>query len=405
MNRDATLVLDAVGPAAAARAIPDGLPGALPGVARWFLAAVTCLLALGLVILFSATFLAGWRVHGDPTHFLQRQVIGVLIGGVALVVGMLVPARRWLALAPMMFVGVAALLALVLVIGVDRNGARRWFAVPGIGSLQPSELAKVALPLFVAWGLERLGLLRARRPRWGWREHALPCAVLGVAFLVILEPDYGTGLFLLGVCGILLLVAGVPRATLRIGILVLGVSLVAMFFARQEVMMRRLQALSDPRNQFQVDQSLIGIHGGGWLGQGLGLGLQKAMVPEHSTDFIVAVVGEELGVVGLLVLLGLLTLTLQSGAGIVRRCPDPALRLVALALVTNIVLQACVNIAVATASAPTKGIPLPFLSFGSSGLTVLMFEVGLLMSIARAPPLTHGSIACAPLAAQGAEEA
>ncbi|MEM7166343.1 MAG: FtsW/RodA/SpoVE family cell cycle protein [Planctomycetota bacterium] len=363
---------------------PGNVGTGLPSHALWFLGAVVALLVFGIVLLFSASFYRGADMTGDPTFYLRRQLWGTMLGGIALLIGVSFPPRLWLRAAPYLFSGVAVLLFLVLLIGVDRNGARRWFSLPLVGSLQPSELAKITVPLFIAWCYQRWGLLDKAKPVFLERRAMAMLAAVGVvAALVILEPDYGTGAFLLAVGGALFLVGGLPRRTISLAAVVVAVAAVPMFLLRKEVILSRFSGMFDPRSVYQVDQSLMGIQGGGVTGTGLGLGLQKAMVPEAFTDFIVAVLGEEFGFVGFLILVGLLSLLLHTGARIVLRCKDPALRLVALGFLGGIVLQACINLAVTTAAAPTKGIPMPLVSYGSSGLSVTLLAVGLLLGIAR----------------------
>lgn len=356
----------------------------LPTHALWFLGAVVALLVFGIVLLFSASFYRGTDMTGDPTFYLRRQLWGTLLGGVALLVGVSFPPRWWLRAAPYLFSGVVMLLFLVLLVGVDRNGARRWFSLPFVGSLQPSELAKITVPLFIAWCYQRWGLLEKARPIFRERKALAMLGAVGLmAALVVLEPDYGTGAFLLAVGGALFLVGGLPRRTTRIAAVAVLAAAVPMFLMRQEVILSRLRGMFDPRSVFQVDQSLMGIQSGGVTGTGLGMGLQKAMVPEAFTDFIGAVVGEEFGFIGFVILIGLLSILLHAGGRIVLRCKDPALRIVALGFLGGIVLQACINLAVTTAAAPTKGIPLPLVSYGSSGLSVTLLAVGLLLGISR----------------------
>lgn len=357
--------------------------GQLPSSARWFLGATLVLLAGGLALLLSASSYHGLYQHGDPTYFLRRQFLGVLLGTVALCVGATVHPRVWVRWAPLIFVVCLMLLLFCLTQG-KINGARRWIPVPFVGRFQPSELAKVAIPLFLAWCSFRFGIARPRGVTSATRYHLVLLGCVGfMSGLVLMQPDYGTGAFLLTVGGVLLMVAGLPPGVfVRAGFLMIPAA-VGLFYYRREVVLDRFKGMLDPRNLHQVDQSLMGIQAGGWFGTGLGHGMQKTAIPYPYSDFIVAVLGEELGYVGFLALLIVLSLLLHAGKRVVDRCPDPALRLVGLAIVVNIVLQSCINIAVATAAAPTKGIGLPFISYGSTSLSVVLFQVGLLLGIAR----------------------
>ena len=218
------------------------------------------------------------------------------------------------------------------------------------------------------------------------------CTQLGgvalVALLVAMGPDYGTALFILGVGGSLLLLSGMPFGYPLAGLIALSPIGYLGFQGRREELIERFQGLLDPEMVYQVKRSLFGFGSGGIWGKGFGQGMESYYLPEQHTDFIFSILGEELGLIGAVALIAIFSLILQCGWRVARDCPDPALRILAFAVVLNIVLQATINMAVATAAAPTKGIPLPFVSFGSSGLTVLLLEVGILLAIARA---SHGT--------------
>ncbi|MGE3166014.1 MAG: FtsW/RodA/SpoVE family cell cycle protein [Planctomycetota bacterium] len=358
--------------------------GELPASARWFLGATVVLVCGGLVVLFSASSYRGLHEHGDPTFFLRRQALGAFLGVFALVLGATIQPRVWVRWSPLLLVVCLALLVYTLTQG-KINGARRWVSL-GI-KFQPSEIAKIVLPLFLAWCYGTFGIASPRGVTSRLRYHLALVAVVGLTSgLVIVQPDYGTALFLLTVSGMLLAAGGLPLGFLFRCLLSLVPVAGVLYWVRKDVIMARFQGLIDPRSLYQVDQSLAGIQAGGLWGTGLGNGLQKTAIPYQFTDFIAAVIGEELGYIGFLMLFAMLTLLLQSGWRVVSRCSDPVLRLVALAVVVNLVLQSLINVAVATASAPTKGIGLPFVSYGSSSLTVALFQVGLLIGIARAVP-------------------
>lgn len=368
--------------------------GELPACARWFLGATLILVCGGLVVLMSASSYRGLQEHGDPTYFLRRQTLGAILGGVALLVGATVHPRLWLKWSPLLLLVCFGLLLYALTQG-KINGARRWVAL-GI-KFQPSELVKIGLPLVLAWCYDKFGIASPQGVTSRFRYHtALVTIVLALSGLVILQPDYGTGLFLLTVGGTLLAAGGLPLSFLFRCLVCLVPAALALYWVRQDVILARFQGLIDPRSLYQVDQSLAGIQAGGLWGVGLGNGLQKAAIPYQFTDFIAAVIGEELGYIGFLALFALLTVLLQSGWRVVSRCTDPALRLVGLGIVANLVLQSLINVAVATASAPTKGIGLPFVSYGSTSLTVAMFQVGLLLAIARVSHRVDGVEALEP---------
>ncbi len=365
------------------RPLPLRLEGA-PGAARYLLLGALVLLAVGLATLYSASAHSASLRLGSPYHLLARQGVGVLVGLCFLFGALRIHPQRWIAWAPYLLLAAGAMLIAVLVVGVEINRARRWLPL-GITLFQPSELAKLAVPLGAAWLYqrycrERLLDTASRHRVWFGALGALTA----LSVLIALEPDYGTALFVFAVGGLLLVLAGMP-VRYPLWSLIALIPLAAVFFSwRGPLIASRLKALSAPGDLHQIQHSLTAIASGGLWGKGFGNGWEKAgYLPEPFNDFIFAVFAEENGLVGVLLLVGLFSLLLQCGWRIVRDCPHPGLRLAALGIVTNVILQASINIAVATASAPTKGIPLPFLSHGSSGLTILLLEIGILLSIAR----------------------
>ncbi len=209
-------------------------------------------------------------------------------------------------------------------------------------------------------------------------------AVAVVGALIALEPDYGSAAFVVALGILLLLLAGFPLPYLAGGALLVAPVVSWLYLERRDFIHNRLDGLLDPMSVYQVRHSLYGVGSGGALGKGFGLGDEKAFfLPEASNDFVFAVFAEENGFVGVVILILLFSLLLQTGWRVVRDCPQPALRLLGLGIVISIVLQAVVNVAVATASAPTKGIALPFISAGSSGLSMLLLEIGILLAISR----------------------
>ncbi len=381
--------------------------GAPTQAARLFVAAVLVLVGVGLVLLFSASSFRGSVLENDPLHFMVRQGQGVVLGLLALTVFANVNPRRWLSCSPFFLV-----LALVLLIavflpgfGVKVNGARRWLSL-GI-RFQPSELAKIALPLFIAWTLYRFPFLHVSakeiaKPELGpwrarWRSARGPRFLLrmGQLFvialfggLIAIEPDWGTAAFVMGVSMALLIVTRLPWPYIVFGLLSLvPMGFVLLQFRNKDELIQRFNGFLEPESVYQVWQSLLGIGSGGWFGKGVGNGSAKTLfLPEEYNDFIFAVIAEETGFFGVCVLIALFSVLLQSGWRVARSCPHPALRLFGLAIVLNLVLQAAINIAVATASAPTKGIGLPFISYGSTSLSIAMAQVGILFAISRVQP-------------------
>ncbi|GIX49926.1 MAG: putative lipid II flippase FtsW [Limisphaera sp.] len=340
---------------------------------------VLMLLMLGLVMLYSSS------MSQAGSYFLLRQLcwcgVGLALGGWLAWVDYL-HWRRWV----WVLYGLAvALLILVLVpgIGLKINGARRWL---GLGDLrvQPSELAKPVLILTLAWfGDQRARSLATLRGIW---KPGL--CVAAVVALVFLEPDVGTAVLLACLAGALLLVGGAPlRWVISAGLCV--AVLVGWFVWQDPVRARRLLAWwaleeSKLESGFQPYQAMLALGSGGWTGLGLGNGRQKlGFVPEHHTDFIFAIIGEELGLVGTLSVVVLFALLVGAGFWIALRAREPFGMLVATGATVWIGLQAAINMAVVTSLLPNKGLPLPFISYGGSSLLAALCGVGLLLSVAR----------------------
>jgi cell division protein FtsW len=351
------------------------------------LTAALILLAFGAVMVYSASSARNLlQGHGDGTQFLVRYVA---FGSVGLVV-MHVMSRRGVALlrqlTPLLLIGSFGLLLLVLIpgIGISVNGARRWIG-PGTLSFQPSELMKLALILYVAQFL-------ANHPRriQTFKGMVSPIVVVtgAAAALVAAEPDLGTALVISMSVAALLVAAGVPLKYL--GYLAAGgVVLIGMLVLVQPYQQARLTAFLDPwatasSSGFQSVQGQIALGSGGLLGVGLGQSVQKVFyLPEAHTDFILAVIGEELGVVGVSTVIGLFGLIAWSGLRIARAATEPYAKLLATGLTSLILCQATLNIFVVLGIAPLTGVPLPFISYGPTNLMVILASVGLLLNVAE----------------------
>ncbi|MEM7262413.1 MAG: FtsW/RodA/SpoVE family cell cycle protein [Planctomycetota bacterium] len=369
--------------------------------ARLFLATVLILVGAGLVLLFSASSFRGSVKHGDLLYYFASQMQGLVLGLGALFVFAQVRPERWLRLAPP-FLAVVTVFLVAVLFSDKVNGARRWLSI-GI-SFQPSELAKIALPLFLAWTVHKAPFLHisaseiARPELEPWRARwkaargqrvllrLSQLMVVGiVGGLIAIEPDWGTAAFVIGVSTALLVLSRIPWQYFGLAGLasIPCVGILLQYRDRGELL-QRFDGFLDPQSVYQVWQSLLGIGSGGWFGKGIGNGAAKTLfLPEEYNDFIFAVLAEETGFAGVVVLVALFSVLLQTGWRVARDCPHPALRLFGMAIVLNLVLQATINIAVATASAPTKGIGLPFLSYGSTGLSIALGQVGILIAISK----------------------
>ncbi len=335
-----------------------------------------------MVMLYSSSMVqAGAR-------FLVKQLMWGGVGLAACLAAARLDYRKLRMLAVPLFVVTVLLLGLVLIPSipwsVKAGGARRWFSGYGF-TFQPSEMAKVALIMILAWHGER------RLRRMGtWRHGILmPCAFLGLlAGLVFLEPDRGTSILLGAVGAGMLMVAGVKLWAIFPPIL-LAASGLAISIWHDPMRIKRIFSwlyLEENKSGvgYQAYQAMVAFGAGGWTGLGLGNGRQKlGFVPEHHTDFIFSIIGEELGLAAtLLVVLAFVFITV-CGVYIACKAADPFGMLLASGVTFLIGLQAAINIGVVTSALPNKGLPLPFISYGGSSLLTMMACVGLLLSVAR----------------------
>ena len=340
----------------------------------------------GLVMVLSASGVTSLDDTGSPWSQFTKQLIWLGIGTVALMVSVRVDYRSWRKVTGPFLVGTIALLALVLVpgVGVEVNGASRWLGW-GQFRLQPSELAKLAVLLFVA------DLLTRRAHRINESQLSLrPVMVVFciVAGLIMLQPNLGTTMLIFAIVFALLFVAGVPAW--RLGLVLTGATAAAgLLLWLTPFRRRRLFAFTDPwadplNTGYQPLQSQVGLANGGVYGTGLGAGRSKyGFLPEAHTDFIFTVIGEELGLIGACVLVAVFIAFAVVGARIAMRAPDRFGMLVATGISSWVLFQAFVNIGAAVGVLPITGVPLPFVSFGGSSLVVNMMAMGILLNIAR----------------------
>lgn len=348
---------------------------------------VGILVLFGLVMLESTSGPQGEKLFGNPNYFTQRQVAWLAMGLLAAAIAARVDYHRWMKMAwPMLGVALV-LLALVYVPGIGLNikGSHRWIRLPAGLTFQPSELAK-----FVAINALALWFGTKRRERGGFtRGILIPAAILGSMLgLIVFETDFGATVLIGATGGLMMFVAGAPFLyLLPAGLLAAG-GLGAMI-ARNPERMDRILAFLEPEKYaqgeaFQLMNALYAFVAGGATGVGLGKSLQKRFyLPEAHTDFIFAIIGEELGVAASVGVVLLFVVFLLCGLRISGRAADAGGRLMAFGITILISLQAAINIGVVTGRLPTKGLPLPFISFGGTSLMVTLFMVGVLLNIAR----------------------
>lgn len=347
--------------------------------------AVGALLLLGVVMVFSASAVRAADQFGNPYYYLVRQSAFAALGLVAMSITARIDYRWWRRLAWPILLVCLALLVVVLIPGVGMvvNGARRWIGL-GPLSFQPSEFMKFGMVIFVADHLARAGD-QVRR----WRTLLVPLAVLGLTFgLIMLEPDLGTSLSIAGTVYILLFLGGADLGHLA-ALAAVGTAAVTYYALSAEYRRDRLLTFLDPQrdplgDSYQVLQGLYALASGHLWGLGLGRSRQKFWyLPEPHTDYIFAIVGEELGFLGASLVVWLFFLFAWRGYRIAARAPDRFGALLAAGVTTMIVLQALMNIAVVTSSMPATGIPLPLISYGGSSLVVTLAGVGILLGVSR----------------------
>lgn len=350
------------------------------------LTATLCLLALGVVMVFSAsstTALLG--ESGDGAYYLKRTALFGLAGLLILRLLTVHGARPVRTLTPLILAAAVVLLVVVLMpgVGLEVNGARRWIGA-GLIQIQPSELAKLAVVLYGAH-------LLASRPQMIARIGSMGPYLAVVALvcgLVVLEPDLGTAIVVCLASAALLLAAGARLRDLALIGGVLGV-VVLLMIAIEPYRMERLTSFLNPSSDpggvgFQANQAEIALGSGGILGAGLGESIQKAFyLPEAHTDMIAAVIGEELGLVGIVGLAGLYGMFGYAGLRIAQRARDRYGKLLAAGLTSLVLVQALMNLFAVLGLAPLTGVPLPFVSYGNSSMLVMLAAVGLLLNVCR----------------------
>lgn len=352
---------------------------------EWLFAAIIGLALFGVVMVYSASAFLAIHESGNQFAYFAKQAVSLLIGLAAMLLAMRVDYRVWRNSKI-----VYGLLALVLVMLLavfafpSINGARRWIRLPGL-SIQPSELAKIALLLFLARFLER----RAGEEHLFFRTLAPAVSVTGFLIILIVgEPDLGTAMMLGVICLALLFAAGARLAHIGVPLAAgaVGAVLMIVLFPWR---MRRVLSFLDPWQDaqgagYQVVQSLISVGSGGITGLGFAQGKQKMLfLPFAHSDFIFAVIGEELGLIGSLMIVLTFGVVLWRGITVSLAAPERFGKLLGLGIVIMIVAQAMLNMSVVLALVPTKGIPLPFISSGGSSLVPTLFAMGILLNISQ----------------------
>lgn len=350
-------------------------------------ATVCLLLSIGLIMVFSSSFYyAMFPPFNSHSYFLKRQAAYAVLGVSGMLVMMRYDYRNLQRLAPYaLLLAFGLLIAVLTPLGDSRLGAQRWLDL-GIISFQPSDLAKLCLVVFTACSMAQ-NRSRIHTFRYGMLPYLL--IMIAAGGLIMLEPDLGTTLTLLGTIYIMMFVAGVQFGRLLV-LAGVGVAAIALLIYFEPYRLRRLLAFLDPEKDptgagWHILNSLMSLGSGGLLGLGLGQGRHSKFLylPERQTDFIFAVIGEELGFIGAALVILLFVLFVWRGLKIAVAAPDAFGSMLAAGIVIGIGLQAFINIGVVTSTLPITGITLPFISFGGTSLVFNLLAVGILLNISR----------------------
>jgi len=350
------------------------------------LGTILALLGIGFIMVYSSSAVKGYIQFDDPYHFLKMEVLWATLGLAAMALSMWLDLRRLRRFAkPALFIAIALLIAVKIPgIGKRVNGADRWIGL-GPLSIQPSEVIKLSMVLVMSHIL-------ALNPHkiQSFRKGVLPIlGLLGlIAGLVMLQPDLGTTLVIAATAFFMLIAAG-ARVSHIVSLAGLGLGLVVAAIAAAPYRMRRIFAFLDPWDDplgkgYQTIQGLLALGPGGLFGLGLGQSRQKFLyLPENHTDFIFAMIGEELGFIGTSLVISLFFLFAWRGFRVAMRAPDAFTGFLAVGLTAMISVQAMINMGVVTGVLPVTGITLPFISYGGTSLVFTMLGVGVLLNISR----------------------
>ncbi|WP_141603404.1 putative lipid II flippase FtsW [Terrilactibacillus laevilacticus] len=346
---------------------------------------ICMLLGLGLIMVYSASMVVSVsRYERTSAYFFQRQLIWSCLGIFAGLVGMIIPYKIYMKFVKPITLITIFFLILLFVVGHTSNNAQSWFALGGF-NIQPSEMAKLTVIVYLASVFAKKQAFISN-----FKTSVLPPLILICVIFILVEaqPDLGTAMIIAGVAGTIIICSGI-RAKHIITLLILSLIAVTLMFTFMisNVQSDRFQAAYDP---FSIQQgagkqlvnSYIAIASGGFTGKGLGQSIEKAgFLPEPHTDFIIAIIGEELGFIGVLFVIICLAYLVLKGIVIAIRCKDVFGSLLAIGVSSLIAIQTFVNLGAATGLLPITGVTLPFISYGGSSLVMLLFTMGVLINI------------------------
>lgn len=336
---------------------------------------LTLVVGFGLVVLYSAV--------NQSEALFQAQLVRIGLAFAALVIAAQLPPQIYMRWAPFIYVFGVMLLVMVLLFGVTVKGSRRWLDIPGLIRFQPSELMKIAVPMAVAW------YFHSRPLPPSFKDVCVALAIVAVpAGAIIAQPDLGTGILVAGAGLAVVVLAGLPWRWMLYAFLAFAAAAPGLWYTLQDYQRQRILTLFDPESDplgagWNIMQSTTAIGSGGVLGKGLLAGTQSHLdfLPEARTDFIIAVVGEELGLAGVLLLLSLYLLVIGRGLFMAASAESTFGRLLSGALILTFFVYVFVNIAMVSGLLPVVGVPLPLVSYGGTSAITLMASFGILMAI------------------------
>jgi cell division protein FtsW len=345
---------------------------------------VLFLVGIGVVMVYSASSALALKNYGSDYHFLKKQSMFALFGIIVLVGCRNFPYKLFRSLTyPLLILAMAFLVAILISgFGYSAGGSTRWFRFGGF-TFQPSELARFSLVIYLAYSMSKKQD-KLKDFYYGFLPHVLVFGIL--AAMIIIQPDFGSTVILGAITWIMLFVGGVRIRHLFLSLIVM-LPVAYFFMVNAEYRMNRILSFLNPWQYpsgegYQIVHSLMAFGSGGIWGTGIGKGYQKLFyLPEPHTDFIFSVIGEEFGLVGVLIILALYAMIIWRGVAIAKNSQDSFGAFVAIGLTTAIGLQVCVNMGVTLGLLPTKGLTLPFLSYGGTSLLINMASVGILMNI------------------------
>ncbi|MFC1668152.1 putative lipid II flippase FtsW [Chlamydiota bacterium] len=354
-----------------------------------FFVCIVLLIGFGLIMIYSASAIYAQEKMSDSYFFLKRQIMWVLVSTILFIITMNIPYTFWMKIArPLMLLAICSLIIIFVPgIGREAGGAKRWIRIGFIG-FQPSEFAKLAIVIYLAAFLSR----NQARIKHFFKGFIPPLCVLGICLgLIILQPDLGTCIAIGAISFLMFFIAGVKISHL-LPLFLASLPLLYIFIFNVTYRRNRILAFLDPWKDpkgtgFQLIQSFIALGSGGTTGVGLGQSRQKLFyLPEAHTDFIFSIIGEELGFLFSAFIIILFVIVVVIGFLVVLRAPDLFSMLTTFGIIITISLQSLINIGVVTGSIPTKGLPLPFISFGGSSLVFTMIGMGIIFNISMQKP-------------------